>query len=146
MWQVPGSAGQKSQETTPARVKKEGAKEKNKNSGLRPLKNNNSNDAELLIWWEFSRRIPNKWGKHAKRWLKIQAPNIQFSNPKYSNVNDLQLHVHWSKNKKKENRVEGVLKAQTLPKASRRPRRVTAQAWPHRWLEIWHDGVLSPPV
>lgn len=40
--------------------------------------------------------------KEVKRGLKIRAPNIQFSNPKYSNDNDLQPHVHCSKNKKKK--------------------------------------------
>lgn len=66
-------------------------------SGLRPFKNYNSNDAELSIWREFSRWIPNEWGTGAQRWLKIRAPNIQLSNPKYSNGNDPQPHVHYNK-------------------------------------------------
>lgn len=139
--ELSGSAGQKSQETST-----EDQKEQNKNFGLRPLKNNNSNNAELSIWRDFNRQIPNKWGKRAKRWLKIWAPNIQFSNPKYSNVNDLQLHVHYSKKKKRK---------KTGLKAWWRHRFFLKldiglvglqQVWPHRWLESWRDGVLAPPL
>lgn len=44
-------------------------------------------------------------------------------------------------NNKKETRVEGVLKAQTLPKASQCPRGVTAQVWPLRWRKLWRVTV-----